>query len=351
MKIAVISSDPSVRGGIQRYTAELIGALESKKDARIATYFFTKKSELSKAVFAIKTLISIYFQRPDVILCAHIQYVQVCILAKRLFGIPYALFCYGIEVWDKSRNITHRVLFEQATLLIAISPYTRDQITEGLPQEEKKIRIISPCVDDERFVLRESSRKDLPNGIGRKHPLILSVCRLSASERYKGYDDVLSALPRVLEHFPTAVYVIVGSGDDLKRVRARIVNEGLSNHVILADDIADDDLPHVYTACDVFCMPSREEGFGIVFLEAICSGKPVIAARSAGAVHALLAGAAGELIEPGETEELATCLIKTLDGGHGRDPMSVRRLIVDAFGRRAFRLAVHTLLDEFKGMR
>ena len=52
--------------------------------------------------------------------------------------------------------------------------------------------------------------------------------------------------------FPTAVYVIVGSGDDLKRVRARIVNEGLSNHVILADDIADDDLPHVYTACDVF---------------------------------------------------------------------------------------------------
>ena len=69
------------------------------------------------------------------------------------------------------------------------------------------------------------------------------------------------------------------------------------------------------------------------------------------AVHALLAGAAGELIEPGETEELATCLIKTLDGGHGRDPMSVRRLIVDAFGRRAFRLVVHTLLDEFKGMR
>ena len=91
-------------------------------------------------------------------------------------------------------------------------------------------------------------------------------------------------------------------------------------------------------------MPSKGEGFGIVFLEALACGKPVIAGNQDGSVDAVLNGKVGVLVDPYKLKELEQALILTLMGTHPlailRDPAELRREVVGAYGFQRFKESV-----------
>jgi glycosyltransferase involved in cell wall biosynthesis len=211
--------------------------------------------------------------------------------------------------------------------------------------DAERVEILPNTFDDKNFQPAPKPRYLLQrHGLKAEQQVILTVCRLAGAERYKGYDQILSALPAILRVFPEARYLLVGKGADRARIQASITAQGLSESVILAGYVPDYELPDYYNLCDVFAMPSKREGFGIVFLEALASGKPVLAGNQDGSVDALLGGELGVLINPNDTHEIESALIAIIRGSHPlgilRSPRALRARVTEAFGFPRFVKAV-----------
>jgi phosphatidylinositol alpha-1,6-mannosyltransferase len=135
----------------------------------------------------------------------------------------------------------------------------------------------------------------------------------------KGHDRVLSALPRIVEHFRDTLYCIVGIGPYEGKLREQVKRLNLEESVRFMGRVSEEELVFLYNACQVFVMPSREisegghvEGFGIVYLEANACGKPVIGGRSGGVLEAIREGQTGWLVDPDSASDLADKIIDLL---------------------------------------
>jgi glycosyltransferase involved in cell wall biosynthesis len=188
-------------------------------------------------------------------------------------------------------------------------------------------------------------------GLRSDQPVILTVARLASMEQYKGYDQVLRALPAVKHAFPDARYILGGRGSDRSRVSKLISELGFSDSVILAGYIPDYELRAFYNLCDVFVMPSKGEGFGIVFLEALACGKPVIAGKTDGSIDAVLNGRLGVLVNPESVDEISTALIQVLSKTHPlrilQQTEELRRGVIDAYGYNRFVERVGQMIKPF----
>lgn len=109
---------------------------------------------------------------------------------------------------------------------------------------------------------------------------------------------------------------------------------------MLTGFIPDHELEDHYNLCDVFAMPSKGEGFGIVFLEAMACGKPVLAGNKDGSVDAVLNGELGVLVDPDDVAQITEALRLVLTGRHPlailRQPAEIRRRVIEAYGYPQF---------------
>jgi glycosyltransferase involved in cell wall biosynthesis len=171
--------------------------------------------------------------------------------------------------------------------------------------------------------------------------MLLTVARLAGRDRHKGYDVVLDALPDIRQSVPGVRYVIVGEGDDRPRIERRIRELGLERDVTLAGFVPDTELPDYYSLCTLFAMPSKREGFGIVYLEAMACGRPALAGDRDGSRDALLDGELGVLVDPDDVAALGDAVIEVLAGRHPNrllyDPQGLRARVVERFGPPSFR--------------
>jgi phosphatidylinositol alpha-1,6-mannosyltransferase len=213
---------------------------------------------------------------------SHLALTRVHRVVPRRLGRPYAVFVYGIEVWTRLTS-TDRRLIEDATLVVACSAHTARRALEvnpGLPS-------FSVCP------LGHSVAGPAPSA---RTPLaqhvVLTVGRMVSTERYKGHDQLIEALPVLRRDVPDARLVFVGTGDDVDRLRRKAQDCGVGEHVTFTGFLSDDALRQAYADASVFAMPSRGEGFGLTYLEAMAAGLPCI-----GSVH----DAAPEIIEDGVT--------------------------------------------------
>jgi len=250
---------------------------------------------------------------------AHLYLGPVGLALRRLCRTPYVLYLHGGEMapfmrWRAVRAAVSAIV-ANAQQVVMNSTFTRRHYA-ALGVEHPQTEILTIGVDTARF------RPDVDaTAVRRRHGLdgtrvILTVGRLV--ER-KGQDTVIRALPRVREAVGRVRYVIAGTGPEASRLAALAKDVGCGADVVLAGRVPDGELPAYYAACDVFIMPSRElpqrdgvEGFGIVFLEAGASGRPVIGGRSGGIADAVLDGTTGRLVDPLSTDEVAEALIGLL---------------------------------------
>ncbi|MFQ5914083.1 MAG: glycosyltransferase family 4 protein [Nitrospinota bacterium] len=236
----------------------------------------------------------------------------------------YSVAAHGFEVWE-SLPLVRRLGLRLAHVVTAPSQFTREKMVAVQKLNPEKTRVL-PWALDAGF-LRMDGTTALPKPRLPSGKLLLTVARLAASERQKGMDAVIRTLPRVLEVVRDTYYLIVGDGDDRLRLQHLAEEEGVADRVLFAGTRSDDELASYYDACDIFVMPSRQEGFGVVFLEAMAFGKPVIGGKHGGTPEVVIDGVTGFLVQHGDVEGLAFRLIQLL-----RDPELCNRM--GAAGRR-----------------
>jgi phosphatidylinositol alpha-1,6-mannosyltransferase len=337
-KVLVLAPSLKSIGGIQSYTHTLISGLqdvlgedqvrvvavrgepEALQDGRVALRAFVKFRFLSSALAAVISW------SPNLIICAHIGVAPVARFIQRLTGTPYWLVLYGIEVWGDLPSVKRDAL-RAARRYVTITRFTLDATIARHSLNASSPLILPPtlpkgpmCSTETNYLTSEDSRR----------PIVLTVGRIAASEQYKGHDVMLEAWPLVLRRVPDAVYWIVGDGDDRQRLELRARELGISGSLHFAGSVSREELDVCYDRCSVFAMPTRTEldahlprgeGFGIVFLEAMAHGRPVVGPCVGAPAEFIHSGEHGLLVNPKDPVEVAQALIELLE-----DPARARRM-------------------------
>ena len=172
-----------------------------------------------------------------------------------------------------------------------------DTTSEAVEREQKvrreKIFLLPPALEPLGL---DAPVEDVPLAVPQGGRVLLTVARLSTSEPGKGVDTVIQALPQLLPAFPNLFYVIVGDGDARSGLERLAIENGVRERIIFAGKCPRESLRRYYEIADVFVMPSRQEGFGIVYLEAMAAGKPVVASPCGGAPEVVRDGEDGYLV-------------------------------------------------------
>lgn len=201
-----------------------------------------------------------------------------------------------------------------ADLVCVTSRYSRRAAIRAYGLEPERVRVVPEGIELESW----SGPGGAPAGPGRdpSRPVILSVARQYPR---KNTETLLRALPEVLERVPGARLRVVGGGPRLPRLQELVTELRLGAVVELVGELPEtEDVRAEYRAADVFCLPSRQEGFGLVFLEAMASGLPVVAGRAGAVPEVVPDGVAGLLVPPLDGGALAGALGRLLTDGELR---------------------------------
>jgi glycosyltransferase involved in cell wall biosynthesis len=217
---------------------------------------------------------------------------------------PHATYLYGIEVWRPLRA-TALTALRRAKLLLSCSHYTERRARECFPD--------LPAVSVVPLALAEeppAGNLDLALLSRLPQTYFLVVGRMHPKERYKGHDLVLEALARLRSRGLAERCVIVGEGSDRARIQGRARDLGLADLVQFVGAVSDVTRDRLYARCRALVLPSTEEGFGLVYLEAMRAGRPCVAARGGAPEEIVRESSTGLLVSPRDPEELSAALAR-----------------------------------------
>ena len=346
MKSLFIAGDINRIGGIEKYNRDFYSALK-KTGATIVLVERRKGGILAKLSFVFRVVWIYIKERPDIIFCGHLNFSPVCLALRLLFWTPYTIALYGIEIIESHGWLKRRAVLE-AERVITISEYARGLILRQYPDLNERIFMLPSAVDGSVFFIKNKNQNLIDKyGIAGR-PIILSLARLSTPE-HKGQDRVLASLPYVLEKIPNAVYLIVGGGTD-ERVNAILrKHPELANSVIIAGPASNEERAEYYNLGDVYVLPSKYEGFSIVFIESLACGVPVIASDAYGCREGLLDGELGLLVPPDDLQAIANAIISILtESAHHMlfDREHLRKRTLDIYGIDAWNQRVGQLVKD-----
>ncbi len=228
----------------------------------------------------------------------------------------------GIEVWQPLGALRRHAL-RRADLVLAPSDDTVEHVArvQGVPR--KRIRRLPWGLDPD--FLAGSEQRALPRP--REIPMgrvVLAVTRLAANERYKGIDELIQVMLRLLSEVPDLHLATIGDGDDRPRLQDLAAHLGISRRVIFLGRLEREHLIACYQCCDIFALPSSGEGFGLVFLEAMAHAKPVIGGAHGGTPEIVEDGVTGYLVRHGDLAQLEHRLWQLLTDEPSRRQMGDR---------------------------
>lgn len=350
MRLLYLVTDFNLTGGKEKYDKTLITLLRKKAFVRIV--ILKNSGFFQKIWFVAQIIFWCFAKRWDMVFCAHFAFAPICLFLKYTAGIKYLVIAHGIEVWNIKRRLKKSALLH-AAIIIAVSHFTKEKILKQIPETRTRIRVLPNSVDGKLFFIAEK-----PVSLIAKYQLsgakiILTVSRLYPAEREKGHYRVIDALPIVIKAVHSVRYIIVGGGmpgfgDARERVASYAKEKGVGEYVILPGKVSHEELVEYYNLCDVFVMPSKQEGFGVVFLEALACGKPVIAGNQDASREAVLNGELGLLVNPDDTKEIAEAIIKVLQRNapaHFFDGKLLRQRILAAYGTDNLEAKVEQLME------
>ena len=232
--------------------------------------------------------------------------------------LPTIVHTHGFEVaWARVPVLLQwlRAIGRSASMVTVVSDFTRRFIERALG-EDAPTHLLRTGVDLERFhpgVDGSDVRKR--HGIGGR-PTVACISRLVPR---KGQDQIIRALPRVLERVPDAAALIVGGGPYRERLERLAREKGVEDAVVFAGEAPENELASYYAAGDVFAMPCRSryaglevEGLGLVYLEAQACARPAITGDSGGAPEAVIRGETGFVVPGRDRRALADVIARVL---------------------------------------
>ena len=230
-------------------------------------------------------------------------------LVKR--GAHLAVFLHGIEAWVPLSGLRARAL-EHSLLVLANSHHTIQRFKKvNSSFADTAIRICPLGVPESEF---EATHPPVTE------PFALIVGRLSSQERYKGHDTLLQLWREATTVCPAARLVVVGDGDDRARLEKKAKQLGITDAVNFLGKVTGEKLESLYRDCSFFVMPSSEEGFGLVFLEAMRASKACIAGNGA-AEEVVVDGVTGLIVPSHDRKGLLAAITRLF-----RDPELAARM-------------------------
>ena len=274
---------------------------------------------------------------PRTILCWHADLVR---LLPLIHGAQRrVLFLHGIEAWQNPGWLKRRLLSNIDHILVN-SEYTLARAREAIPQ------------------LQNVPSEVVPLGIGTPiagpvHepdaiPTAIMIGRLEHGERYKGHDAVIGAWTRVLDQVAKAQLWIVGEGGLRAELEAQVNALGLNQHVTFFGR-ADEQLKHeLVQRARCLLLPSRAEGFGLVYLEAMRAGRPCLVSTHDAGREVVNPPECGLACDPSEPDDTAGAIARLMTRGHEWQRWSdssreryQRRFTASAFQQRLLRALSH----------
>ncbi len=235
--------------------------------------------------------------------CLPVGYIAF--LIRILTGIPYIVFSHGTDVLANTRSSwkkdMSRMILKSADYLLFNSESLKHRLLDVLPEFASKSMVLYPCPDETFFTPPNTEEVEL-----LRHQLalegkqvLLSIARLDEG---KGFPHLVKIMPEILKRVPNLVWVIIGNGPKRDSIYEDIRSNSLQNVVRYMGDVPHKDIKKYYYLADVFALfthpepDGREEGLGMVFLEAAACGKAVVAGKSGGVGEAVLHGQTGMVV-------------------------------------------------------
>lgn len=256
-------------------------------------------------------------RKKDIVLLSHINLLVVGWLIK-LFRprVKLVLLAHGIEVWERLGFFKRRML-RKCDLILPVSQYTKEKMIMLHGLQPEKLQVLNNCLDPNLagLVYKEKDEALLKRyGFTPEHKILFTLTRLAAGEKYKGYEKVIAAMHELIPTHPNLRYLLAGKYDESEkqRIEALIKEKKLEAQVVWAGYISEAEIAAHFNLCDIYIMPSTKEGFGLVFIEAMYYGKPVIAGNRDGSADALANGEFGLLIDPDNIQAISNGIERVL---------------------------------------
>lgn len=254
---------------------------------------------------------------------------------------PYLSWIHGIEVWDRSRGDRVRAA-RRASTLVSNSHYTRDR-AQRIHGGFSRARVCWLATEEDTG---PPGRPTQPN-----RPTVLTLGRMD-TDGYKGHEELIRTWPQVLREVPDAELLIVGGGPDRPRLENLAQECSRAGRIRFEGFVPEDRMADVWSRACVFAMPSRGEGFGLVYVEAMRQGLPVVASAHDAGPEVNIDGTTGFNVNLDSPEELPRRLVQLL-----RDPAEARALgeagrrrWIEHFRFSRFKERFVPILDEFLGL-
>lgn len=306
-------------------------------------YFKTVPAALGRIRLAAALAIYLIQHRPKRVFCGHVRLAPLTAALCQPLSIPYTVLTYGKEVWYPLPPADRKAI-QSAKRIWTISRYSRDMVCQANQLERDRIDLL-PCVVEGQAFTPGSKSPELLAKYGLDgHRVLMTVARLWSGDIYKGVDVTIRALSTIAQTFPTVKYLVIGRGDDQPRLARLAAELGVADRVVFAGFVLTEALADHYRLADAYVMPSQE-GFGIVYLEAMACGVPVLSGDSDGSADPLQGGRLGWQVPHRDVAAVAAACIEMLKGRDRRcDGAWLRQETLAKFSHPALVKQLQTLL-------
>jgi phosphatidylinositol alpha-1,6-mannosyltransferase len=224
----------------------------------------------------------------------------------RLSQARVVLMLLGVEAWREQSWLTRKQL-ERVDLFLSISDHTWRRFVDFNPQYEAK--------PHQTVLLGIGTARENTTPPPRSTPAALMLSRLSKGEDYKGHREVINAWPTVLRHQPNAELWIAGDGDLRNDLEQLVAGLGLEDKVRLFGQVEEEKKQQLLQESRCLVMPSRGEGFGLVYLEAMRLGRPCLVSTLDAGLEVVNPPEAGLAVNPDDGQEIAVALCRLMTAG------------------------------------
>ena len=349
-KILFLSGDQALIGGIEKYNHDLKESI-SLCDADIRLVQRKQGGLAQKILFLLKIAGKLLSNKFDYVVCGHLYFSSVPLLINLLFGTKYSISIYGIEAM-RITNLLHRSALKKANKVIVISEYTKSLISNQFNLPDHAYFYLPSSINENIFNIQEDKAL-LKKKYGLDGKLvILTLSRLSSDEE-KGQHRVLKAFDKITNKDSNIKYVMAGPGEDERVERVLRGNVNLKNNAIQMGSVTPDQRVELYNLCDLFILPSKNEGFGIVFIEALSCGIPIIASDGFGCREALLDGKLGHLVDPDDIDAMAskiTSILQSVKNITLERRLNIRNQSIEMYGSNKWNERVNSFVQEMRSL-
>jgi glycosyltransferase involved in cell wall biosynthesis len=264
-------------------------------------------------LFWVKIFLKIRIIKPDIVHAQDLWMGTPAFLARKILKIPYIVWGQGNDVYHPNNlcRITTKPILQNAYAILALTENMRIKLNNIFNSE---IYVVPNGIDLEEY-------NDVTQNPERK-PGTKNILFVGSLYPVKGVQYLITAMKKIHEDIPDARLILVGDGVERERLVALSIQLGIQKYVQFVGKVPHKEVQTFMQQADVFVLPSLSEGFGIVILEAMACGLPIVATRVGGIPEVIKNDINGYLVEPKRPDEIAEKILILLQNDQLRNEIS-----------------------------